>query len=262
MKNQNGSRRFRLTIAYDGRPFEGWQSQPGGNTVQDVVEEAIASICPEIAPVLHGSGRTDAGVSAAGQTAHFDVPSDWGMDARQWLRALNAQLPPLIRVIDATEADSSFHARFNAKRKIYRYRIFCGEVLPPLEHGLAWHLRSLDPLQYTEAMQVFVGRHHFGAFSAKRRDGRDEGRDCERNIFELAPPDDVKPSPDWAVLDISGDGFLYKMVRFLAGTGVELTRGKLTEKKVQEWLATPQTKEKAPLCAPAAGLSLRKVSYE
>ena len=135
-------KRFCLNIAYDGRPFEGWQSQPGGNTVQDHIEKVLQKICPASSSV-HGSGRTDAGVSAEGQVAHFDVPDDWKMTAPEWQRALNAQLPPTIRIVKSEPAAPDFHARFSAKSKIYRYRIFTGEVLPPLDHGLTWHTRQL-----------------------------------------------------------------------------------------------------------------------
>src|SRR5687768_9845045 len=107
--------RLRLTIAYDGRPFAGWQSQPGGNTVQDHLESALAKILKmEKPPAVHGSGRTDTGVHALGQVAHFDAPDDCRMDHGAWLRALNVHLPPAIRVMDVSATPPGFHARFDA----------------------------------------------------------------------------------------------------------------------------------------------------
>jgi hypothetical protein len=111
-------RRFRLDLAYDGRPFAGWQSQPGGGSVQDALEAALAATCPEVTTV-QGSGRTDAGVSATGQVAHFDTPPYWRMDGGDWLRALNSKRPPTIRVMACREVDPAFHARFSAVEKTY-----------------------------------------------------------------------------------------------------------------------------------------------
>ena len=250
--------RFRLTIAYDGRPFEGWQSQPGGNTIQDHIEKVTQKICETVSTV-HGSGRTDAGVSAEGQVAHFDAPSEWKMTASDWMNALNAQLPPTIRIIQSDSVAPDFHARFNATGKIYRYRIFTGEVLPPLEYGLTWHRRKLDRDAFLEAIGIFEGTHHFRAFSANRHDGRDQTRDSERTIFQIAAlPNDL---PDHFVIEIHGNGFLYKMVRFLVGTAAYLATGKIDPDKVTALLASPNPPEKAPYCAPVDGLSLREVCY-
>ncbi len=130
-------RRFRLDLAYEGRPYAGWQSQPGGGAVPDAVETALAAVCPEVTSV-QGSGRTDAGVSALGQVAHFDTPPHWRMEGGDWLRALNTKLPPTIRVMACREVDPAFHARFSAVEKTYEYEIATGPVLPPLRHGLAW----------------------------------------------------------------------------------------------------------------------------
>ena len=123
-------RRHRLTVAYDGRPFAGWQSQAGGNTVQDILLAALQSICSEIKTV-QGSGRTDSGVSADAQIAHFDAPKEWRMNSDEWRKALNAKLPPAIRIFDCDVVDADFHARFSAEGKRYGYRIETGEALPP-----------------------------------------------------------------------------------------------------------------------------------
>lgn len=254
-------RRFRLLIAYDGRPYDGWQSQPSGNTIQDYIQTGIHAICPEIS-TIHGSGRTDAGVSADGQVAHFDAPIDWKMDSSAWSKAINTKLPRTIRIMDCVETAPDFHARYSARGKVYRYRIFTGTVLPPLDYRLAWHQPRLDLEKFSEALKIFVGEHHFKAFSANRNDGKDEGRDCLREIFSIeASSSDRTNNDDLINIDIHGSGFLYKMVRFIIGTGVRLSEGKLEYTIVKNWLNDPDPAEKSPLCAPADGLSLRKVIY-
>ena len=134
-------RRFKLVIAYDGRPFDGWQSQVSGNTIQDILLLGIRTICPAVKTV-QGSGRTDAGVSAEGQVAHFDAPPEWRMGADEWRKALNTKLPATIRILSAQETGPDFHARFDAVGKHYRYRIVTSDVLPPLQVGLVWHRRG------------------------------------------------------------------------------------------------------------------------
>ena len=134
--------RLKLTIAYDGRPFNGWQAQACGNTVQDHLHKALEQTAKQ--PVkLQGSGRTDTGVHALAQVAHFDAPEDISMNPFNWVPALNTKLPATIRVMSCEETDDDFHARFSAKGKIYHYDIATDPVLPPLKAGLAWHLPKL-----------------------------------------------------------------------------------------------------------------------
>ena len=125
----NVTRRLRLRIAYDGRPFQGWQSQARGDTVQDRLEAAFAKLVGGERVALHGSGRTDAGVHARGQVAHADVPAAWRHDAERSRAALNAHLPPEIRVLEVRFVSGTFHARYSAQGKIYRYRIWNDPVL-------------------------------------------------------------------------------------------------------------------------------------
>ena len=132
--------RLRLLIAYDGRPYAGWQSQPSGLTVQDTLEQAFPKILPDLpAPRLSASGRTDAGVHALGQVAHFDTPAGSTLPPEAWQRALNVHLPPTIRIMSCAVVPDTFHSRFDATGKTYRYRLWTGRVLPPLEAGLACH---------------------------------------------------------------------------------------------------------------------------
>ncbi|NRB73062.1 MAG: tRNA pseudouridine(38-40) synthase TruA [Verrucomicrobiales bacterium] len=258
---ESQKRRFRLDIAYDGRPFAGWQSQVGGNTVQDILLSELQSVCPEILTV-QGSGRTDAGVCATGQVAHFDVSGDWRMNGGEWQRALNSKLPPAIRVMRCLEVSPEFHARFSAGGKLYRYDIVTGDVLPPLLHGLAWHRRGLEDLErLAEVLGLYVGTHDFRAFSANRNDGKDEGRDTVRDITlaEIEPEADGVPGR--MRLRFRGNGFLYKMVRFLVGTAVYNLEGKISNEEMRVLLQGCEVEKKAPFCAPPDGLSLERVYY-
>jgi len=138
--------KLKLTIAYDGRAFSGWQSQPNSNTIQDILNAAISEVAKQ--PIqVQGSGRTDAGVHADGQVAHFESPTGVNMNPYNWVPALNTKLPPAIRVLDCIEMPDDFHARFSAKEKTYIYDLCLAPVLHPHRHGRAWHLpRQLDPL--------------------------------------------------------------------------------------------------------------------
>src|SRR6476469_7376049 len=159
--------RLKLTIAYDGAPFSGWQSQTNGNAIQDHLENAFEHISSSRVRV-HGAGRTDAGVHALAQVAHADLPLR-RYSAERWSSALNGVLPPEIRVMRCQFVAESFHARFSAKGKIYRYRIWNGEVASPLENGRVWHVREpLDLDGLTKAAKLFVGRHDFRLFAANR----------------------------------------------------------------------------------------------
>lgn len=254
--------RFALTIAYDGRPYEGWQSQRGGNTVQDHLLAALQKIDPDIAQV-HGSGRTDSGVSAEGQVAHFDASADSSLDAEAWQRALNTKLPKTIRVMASREVDEDFHARFSAVGKTYRYRLWRDRILPPLEHGLAWRVRpALDEDHLAAALKLLQGEHDFRAFAANRGDGKDADRDCRRNISSIRVEASPNDSP-LLTLHFEGNGFLYKMVRLLVGSAVRHAEqpNKLPLAEIERLLTSPEENEKAPFCAPADGLSLVSVQY-
>jgi tRNA pseudouridine38-40 synthase len=250
--------RIRLDLAYDGRPFSGWQSQVSDDAVQDVVRRALASICPAVTGA-QGSGRTDAGVSALGQVAHFDTPADWRMDGGAWQRALNTKLPPAIRVMRCGAIDPRFHARFSALAKTYRYEIAAGEVLPPLRHGLAWHQRDPGPIgDLAAVLSLYEGTHDFGAFSAKRHDGKDEGRDTVRTITTARV---TAPDGESLHLEFRGNGFLYKMVRFLVGSAVYCAKGRISREEMKRLLEGSAGEARAPYCAPADGLTLVEVHY-
>jgi tRNA pseudouridine38-40 synthase len=245
-------RRVKLVLAYDGGPFAGWQSQLHRNTVQDRLELALKRITGKDVRV-HGAGRTDTGVHAIGQCAHIDLERP-KLKPAQLLTALNAVLPATIRVLRCQQVASTFHARFSAKGKVYRYRIWNAPVLPPMEHGRAWHLAdSLNVETLGAALSCFKGRHDFAPFAAKR--GRPE-TDTVRTIRAIR----VGRRRPCLTIECEGDGFLYKMVRLIVGASVLCGQGKLAVSDIAQRLETGSKKDPT-LVAPAAGLFLVRVRY-
>ncbi len=246
-------RRLRLTVAYDGRPFDGWQSQARGNTIQDHLETAFGRLCGGARIPVHGSGRTDAGVHALGQVAHADVPDRTRHPPERWRAALNAYLPAEIRVVDVRFPRPDFHARFAARGKIYRYRIWNGPVLDPLEQGRAWHFPNpLDLTTLRQAAERLVGEHDFAGFSANR--GKPD-ENTVRKIRRIA----IRRRSTLLTLDFEGDGFLYKMVRLLTGSIVRCAQGRAPLAWVDELLTAKGAK--TSFAAPANGLYLVRVLY-
>ena len=248
------SRRLKLIVAYDGRPFAGWQSQANGNAIQDHLEESFARVAGTKVRV-HGAGRTDAGVHALAQCAHADVPQN-RLTPELWLSAVNSYLPATIRLMRCEEVSADFHARFSAKGKTYRYRIFNDRILPPLEFGRVWHVPGpLDVSLMEKEARAFLGRHDFAAFAANR--GKPQ-KDTNRTIRSAV----IRQSGSCITLEFSGDGFLYKMVRLMVGTLVQIAREKLAAGTIRERLHDPG-KRAIPnkLVAPAEGLFLIRVRY-
>jgi tRNA pseudouridine38-40 synthase len=246
--------RLRFVVAYDGAPFAGWQSQKNGNTIQDYLERAFAIVGKQAVRV-HGAGRTDAGVHALAQSAHADVPEPT-LTPEQWTSALNASLPPTIRVLRSRYVDARFHARFSAIGKIYRYRIWNDRILPPLEHGRAWHVpMPIDLTVMRREAEAFVGRHDFASFAANRGQ---PGEDTVRTIESVR----LARVGNCMVLEFSGDGFLYKMVRLMAGALIRCGRGQTSAGEIARRLQAPAaTSATARLVAPAGGLFLVRVRY-
>jgi tRNA pseudouridine38-40 synthase len=250
--------RLKLTIAYDGRPFNGWQSQACGNTVQDQIARALAEVAKR--PLrIDGSGRTDTGVHALAQVAHFDAPPELSMNPFNWVPALNCKLPATIRIMACEEVAPDFHSRFSAIGKIYHFDLCTDPVLPPLKAGLAWHLpRQLDVDVLVQALGLFVGRHDFHAFAAYRGNETPD-IDWHRSIHAA----DLITLADGYRIAYSGDGFLYKMVRLLTGGAVHVAQGRMRMDDFAALLDQPAGLPfgKSPLCAPADGLFLEKVLY-
>jgi len=253
-----GTRNIRLTIAYDGTAYAGWQRQKNAPTIQAALEERLARMCA--APVtLHGAGRTDAGVHALAMTANFRT--DAVIPCRGFVNGLNSMLPPDIRVMDAAEAPAAFHARFAATGKLYRYRIDTCRRQLPTRRLYAWHCpEPLDVSAMAGAMDVLRGRHDFTSFEAagSRDPGRPGGRGAVRTLrrAEILPGDE----PDMVCLELEGDGFLRHMVRNIAATVVAAGLGRLTPADVAAVLQA-RDRALAPPTAPARGLFLVRVFY-
>ena len=250
--------RLKLTIAYDGRPYNGWQSQSCGNTVQDFLEKALHEVAKQSLR-LHGSGRTDAGVHALGQVCHFDPPVGISMNPYNWVPAINTKLPATIRVMACEEVPADFHSRFSAIGKVYQYDLCTDPVLPPLKAGLAWHLpRLFDTERLREALDLFVGRHDFHGFAAYRGNELPD-MDWVRTIESI----DLETLSDGYRITYRGDGFLYKMVRLLMGGAIHAANGRIRLEDLAAYLDQPEGLPygKSPLCAPSDGLYLKDVLY-
>ncbi|ALJ56596.1 tRNA pseudouridine synthase A [Candidatus Xiphinematobacter sp. Idaho Grape] len=247
--------RLRLIISYDGAPFLGWQSQLKGDTVQGVVERAFFKIVGRRV-IVHGASRTDAGVHALAQCAHADIP-DGRMDLSDWRRALNANLPGAVRILKVLQTASSFHARFASIGKIYRYRIWNSEVLPPLERGRVWHVPNfLDFGALRSNVTLFEGRHNFVSFAVNGSNNTDN------TVRTLRTVQISRCSGGEVRLTFEGEGFLYKMIRVLTGTLVRLGQKKEDIGWVSRLLLGSSVKRRKSLCiAPAQGLYLVRVLY-
>ena len=245
--------RLKLTVAYDGAFFAGWQSQTHGNTIQDHLEKTFRRIAGKKIRV-HAAGRTDAGVHALAQCVHADV-SDRRRSIARWRNALNALLPATIRVLRCRYVSAAFHARFSAKGKIYRYRLWTGPVLPPFEVARAWHVNvPLDVEKIRRAAQQFVGTHDFAGFAANR--GKPE-MNTVRTIHSAR----VSKAGQLITLEFSGDGFLYKMVRLMVGSIVRCGLGKIAPQHIADLLHSRRPVQCERVVAPPEGLILVRVRY-
>ncbi len=244
-------RHFKLTITYDGTQYAGWQLQPNGKTVQEVVELALGKI--DGRPVrVHGSGRTDAGVHARGQVANCTLRTQ--LKTATLLRALNANLPEDVRVLRLQVTDAKFHARFSARGKEYRYQIDCGAMADPFLRLYAWHHpRPLNVVAMRRAAGLLKGRHDFSVLSAKPR------RPVESTVRTISKLSVIKRG-NVITVSVAADGFLYKMVRSIVGALVKVGEGKLT---VEDLQALVKAKKRTALVetAPAHGLFLWRVFY-
>jgi tRNA pseudouridine38-40 synthase len=239
-------RRIKITLAYDGGPFHGWQVQPALPTIQGLLEEILSGM--EGAPVhVAGSGRTDAGVHALEQVAAFTLANP--IPLVNLRRAVNRLLPPAVRVLSAEEVGTAFHPRFQAKAKTYEYRIFRGEVCSPFDWPYVHHYPfRLDEDRMVQLARAFQGEHDFSAFAAA--DERDaEGKSKVRTVFSS----ELCRSGDRLVYRIRGSGFLKHMVRNLTGTLIEAGKGNIA--------VLDALPDKSGPTAPAKGLFLVKVEY-
>lgn len=279
------ARNWKLTIAYDGTQFKGWQVQPVALTIQGEIQSALGRVIGE-SPLPQGSGRTDAGVHALGQVASFELVAP--IPAENLRLALNRTLPPAIRILEAKTVRSTFHARHSAVGKTYIYRVYQGDLCPPFLAPYVYACKwPFDFAQLNEAARHFIGTHDFLSFAASDPDltqRREESLNAElpeheritrstvRTIFssewttEPAPaffvaPDSLPSDAHLLVYRVRGSGFLHHMVRNLVGTMLDAARGYIKPDAIPAILAA-QSRPAAGPTAPASGLFLHSVEYD
>lgn len=243
--------RYRLDVEYDGAQFAGWQVQPGHTTVQGALEQALKVLCRTDVPVM-GSGRTDAGVHARGQVAHFDLETPFP-SVYKAVRALNGLVYPHIAVRNLHETHPDFHARYDAIRRVYRYQVATEPMV--LERGMRVELRPVPNFDtMNAAAKVLLGTHHFGAFCRAKSDT--ENRVCTLYEAEWHPEE---RRGMW-FFRVSGNRFLHGMVRALVGTLLQIGRSQRPADDLLHLLSHPDRTLAGP-AAPAHGLILDEVHY-
>jgi tRNA pseudouridine38-40 synthase len=251
-------RYFKLTIAYDGTDYHGWQIQANKPTIQGEIVSVLRRITQENEQ-LHGTGRTDAGVHALGQVASFRTQSS--LSEAEFQRALNALLPPSIRIVGSEEVGPDFNARWSARGKTYRYRIYRGKVVPPMLWRYVLHYPfPLDEEAMRDAATRFVGTHDFASFAASTgSEENDKERSTEREIYstELAR----SPDAEELVFTVRGRSFLRYMVRKMVGTLLDVGRGKLQPADIDR-LYEIRNRSKSGPTVPPQGLCMVCVEHE
>ncbi|WP_125712142.1 tRNA pseudouridine(38-40) synthase TruA [Companilactobacillus kedongensis] len=245
--------RYKLTVAYDGAKFHGFQRQPKLRTVQGVLEKALFKMTKGKQIDVFGSGRTDAGVHALGQVIHFDYPGN--IPADSMLKAINSLMPLDVLVKDSEMVDETFHARFGVKRKTYQYRVDCGKYTDPFKRFYTGHYPyKIDLKRIESALVDLKGTHDFSSFAASG--GVIENK--VRTIYEASVK--YNASQNELVFEFTGNGFLYNMVRILVATLLEIGNGR---RDVHDLLRLYEVKDRqqARGTAPASGLYLKQVFY-
>ncbi len=241
-----------LTISYDGTAYCGWQVQLNADTIQERIENAIYSVTGERVRVT-GSGRTDSGVHALGQTAHFTVEKDT-IPAKKYAKALNAYLPTDIRVLSSKQVDDEFDACRTAKKKTYVYSCYISDIELPLKERYSLRIdKSLDIERIREGAKLFLGAHDFKGFCSSGS----SIKTTERTIYAL----DVDFNGQDLTFSITGNGFLYNMVRIIVGTLIKLGENKCNISDIEKMLITGE-RELGGKTLPAKGLRLERVEYE
>lgn len=243
--------KIKLTLTYDGTDFVGWQVQKNGRSVQEEVENAVFAVTGERVRAT-GSGRTDAGVHASGQVASFSVKNE-SVPAEKYKFALNAVLPKDVKVTRSVGVPESFDARKTAKRKTYEYSLYVSDVPLPLRERYSTAIEEADENAMKKACEVFVGEHDFSAFCSSGSSVKSK----IRTVFDAR----VEGRGDEIIFTVTGNGFLYNMVRLMVGAVVAVGNGKLTIEELKEILRTG----KRPAVVknfPAKGLTLKNVVYD
>jgi tRNA pseudouridine38-40 synthase len=243
-------RKIKLTVQYDGSRYSGWQTQPGKKTIQGELVEALSNLVGTKSPV-HGASRTDAGVSALGQVALFEIESP--IPTENFPDALNGRLPRNIVVTSAEEVPPKFDLMGDVKSKLYHYTIYTGRYRPVMKLNQCWHLhKKLDVAAMNSAAQLLVGTKDFKSFAS----AADKRESSIRTIFRC----DVTAQDKWIYIDVEGDGFLYNMVRNIVGTLVEIGAGRWKPEKIIEILEA-KDRTAAGRLAPPQGLCLMWIKY-
>ncbi len=246
-------RKYRLVVAYDGTQFSGWQIQPNANSIQEELQNALTTVLREPIRIM-GSGRTDQGVHAKGQVAHFEI--DHCLDQERVLLSLNGILPKDIRVKSLESAPLDFHACFSAKTKIYHYHLWLEPVIDPILHRYRLHMRKpLDLKLIRQAAQHFIGVKDFTTFANLRGPGI-HYKNAVRNLLRL----DLVFEEGGARLEFEGEGFLYKMVRNIVGVLLEVGQKRRSIKSI-EALFNARNRREIGMPAPAHALFLQRVNY-
>ena len=244
-------RNIKLTIEYDGKDFNGWQKQPNKLNIQGEIERAIYNITKEEVDLI-GSGRTDAGVHAFGQIANFKTNSNISIE--KMAIAINSQLKNSIVVKKAEEVDERFHSRYNAKRKTYRYVINNTEYGSAIYRNLEYHFPiKLNVEKMQEAAKYFEGEHDFKAFKSSGT----SGKNSVRTIYKA----EVRTDGERILIELTGNGFLYNMVRIISGTLMDVGLGKIEPSEIED-IINSKDRNRAGKTLPAHGLYLVKVNYE
>lgn len=244
-------RNIKLIIEYDGKDFNGWQKQPDKPNIQGSIERAIEVITGEKVDLI-ASGRTDAGVNALGQVANFKIEKDFPIEKIPY--ALNSQLKKSIRVKSAEEVDERFHSRYGCKRKTYRYTINNSEQGTAIYRDMQYHYPiKLDENKMNEAAQYLIGEHDFKAFKASGT----SSKSSVRTIYNAK----VWREGDLVIIELTGNGFLYNMVRIIAGTLLEIGEGKNKPEEMKNIIASCDRTKAGKTLLPN-GLCLMNVEYE
>jgi tRNA pseudouridine38-40 synthase len=243
-------RNIKLIIEYDGKSFNGWQKQPTKLNIQGEIERAIGEITGEEIKLI-GSGRTDAGVNALGQTANFKTNSN--IPIEKIPLALNSKLKKSIVIVSAEEVDDSFHSRYNVKSKTYRYTINNSQNGSAIYRDMEYHFPiKLDVKKMKEAAKLFEGEHDFKGFKASGT----SSKSSVRTIYKA----DVKQDGDRIYIELTGNGFLYNMVRIISGTLLDVGLGKIDVNDIPQ-IIDSKDRKRAGKTLPAHGLCLVKVEY-
>ena len=244
-------RNIKLTIEYDGKEFNGWQKQPNKLNIQGEIERAISSITQEENIELIASGRTDAGVHSLGQVANFKTNSK--LPIEKIAIAINSQVKKSIRIVGAEEVEERFHSRYNCKQKTYRYVINNSEYGSAVFRNFEYHMPiKLDVEKMKQAVVHFVGQHDFAAFKSSGT----SSKSSVRTIYQA----EVKRENDRIIIELTGNGFLYNMVRIISGTLVEVGLGKISPNDIPQIIEN-KDRTKAGKTLPPHGLFLVEVKY-